>query len=394
MLLSAEAITSVQEIIKAEHFYRPANGQIFAAITKLVAEGEPVDPVTLAKALPRVDATHLHECMQVVPTPVNAATYARIVYDRWRQRQLVMIGQRISQLGFCEATTSDEVDSLLAQADGLVRELGEPSGRGLIWDDLIKKWVDWQDVEGDVTHTPWWELNRWFPGGGFHAGQLVMVGGRPGNGKSNAGLNIALNAAEHGQKTLIFSVEMDDVEVCSRLLAAGGWARFSQILAKKMDEDTKGRVDDYIEKSKGMPLEVIDQPYINVEQVIAHCRARRPEVVFIDYAQLIDPSNRRLPREQQVAHITRSLKVAAKALKMVVIVASQLKRIEGRLPTIEDLRESGAAEQDADVVILLHRPENSPKVKVIVGKNRNGPTGQVDLSFRGNVARVGDGAEH
>ena len=391
MLMSAEAITTVSEILKADTFYHPLHGKIYDAILKLVSNDEPVDAVILASTIPKMDATYLHECMQAVPTPASASYYARIVHDRWRQRQLIQVGYRITQLGYCEATTTGDVDELLAQADTFFRDLGEPSTGGLVWDDLVSKWVKWQDIEGDVIHTPWYEVNNFFPGGGFHAGQLVVVGGRPGMSKSNAGLNIVLNAAEHGQKTLIFSVEMDDDEVCSRLLAAGGWARLSQILAKKMDDETQERVDDYIEKSKGMPLEVIDQPYITVEQIIAHCRARKPKVVFIDYTQLIDPSNRKLPREQQVAHITRSLKVAAKSLKMVVIVASQLRRIEGRLPTIEDLRESGAAEQDADVVILLHRLDNSPKIKVIVGKNRNGPTGSVDLSFRGNIARVGDG---
>lgn len=403
ILLSPNAYSAVSEIIKAEHFYRPLHGEIFNAMTKLVNAGEPVDPITLARELEKAGklqriggAPYLLDLSQACPTANNASAYAKVVYDKWRQRQFIEAGERMKQLGYADATTSDEVDQLLGEADSIMRSLGEPTRGGLMWDDLVEKWKHSKPEHGDIIWTPWMELNAWFPGGGLRVGQLVIVGGRPGNGKSNAGLNIALFAAEHDVRTTIFSVEMDDVEVCSRLLAAGAHTKFGQVYTRQMDDEVKERVKEYVDKQKGMPLEVVDQPYITVEKIIAHCRVHRPRVIFVDYAQLITATDNKLVREQQVAHITRSLKVAAKSLKMVVIVAAQLKRMErtdrqGReiLPSISDLRESGAAEQDADIVILLHRPGDSAQVTVIVGKNRNGPTGQVKLRFRGELARIG-----
>lgn len=403
MLWSKPAITAVTELLKPEHFYRPNHGEMYKAIVHLVNEGEPADPLTLARELEkrgllrRIGAPYLHECMHNVPTALNAKYYAQIVYDRYRLRQVIGAGQRFIELGHTEATTTEEVDEVIARADEFFRELGEPTRQGLMWDDLVKKWRDWQQTKGGVVYTPWPELNAKLPGGGFHPGQLVIVGGRPAHGKSNAGLNIVLEAAEHNVPSTVFSVEMDDVEVASRLLAAGSWTEVKQIFAKKMDEETEERVEQYIEEHKGMPLDVVDQAYITVEQIVAHCRKRRPKIIFVDYAQLIEATNNKVLREQQVAHITRSLKVAAKHLGMVVIVASQLKRPsmpkrpeEGEgLPSISDLRESGAAEQDADIVLLLHRVGESPKIMMIVGKNRNGPTGRVPLTFRGNMARVG-----
>lgn len=399
MILDRNAIASVQEIITAKHFYRPNHEHIFEAIVNLSMSGDAVDKLTLSKELEKAGCLkkigglpYLITLTESVPTPLGASSYAKMVYDKWRQRQIIAAGQKFLHLGYTEATTSDEVDKLLAEADAAFRDLSEPARGGLMWDDLVEKWRTFKRDNGDILYTPWVELNEWFPGGGFHTGQLIIVGGRPGNGKSNAGLNIALHAAEHNVRTTVFSVEMDDIEVCSRLLAAGSYAQFSQVYTKdNMDDDTKDRLQRYIAKRKGMPLQVVDQPYISVEKIISHCRINRPKVIFVDYAQLIEPTNNKLAREQQVAHITRSLKVAAKSLRMIVVVASQLRRKqdENALPLISDLRESGAAEQDADIVILLHRPGESANVKVIVGKNRNGPIGEVSLRFRGNLARVG-----
>lgn len=399
MLLSPEAIKTVSEMLKREYFYRPSHGDIYDCIGSLVHRGEPVDSLTIADELSKRSllirtggAPYLLDLLQACPSPLSAGSYARIVYDKWRQRALIATGQQLLALGHEDASTPEDVDRLLDQADEFMRGLGERSSSALSWDDLVARWRTWQDTRADVIHTPWPELNDWFPGGGFHHGQLVVIGGRPGAGKSNAGLNVALGAAEHGRKTAVFSVEMDAPEVASRLLAAGSWTKVGQLIAKRMREDTLDRVNEYIESHKGMPLEVVDEPRITVERVVSHCRLSRPEVLFVDYSQLIEPTNHRVAREQQVAHVTRSLKIAAKSLKMVVILASQLKRLDRDpkvLPQISDLRESGAAEQDADIVILFHRPENAPNVKVIIGKNRNGPTGETGLRFRGDLARIG-----
>jgi replicative DNA helicase len=400
MLLSRTAVTDVIETLRPEHFYRPNHAEIYRSILNLTKAGEPVDPITVADELQnrallkRIGGgPYLHDVLEAAHSPGSASYYAHIIYSKWRIRRIVETGQRLVALGDMDATTTEEVEDLIAQADGWFRELSQAKS-GLMWDDLIKKWRNWQEYSGDVIRTPWPELNDWFPGRGFHAGQLIIVGGRPGNGKSNAGLNIVLGAAERNCSAVIFSVEMDDVEVACRLLAAGSWSKVSQLFSKKMDDDTKEQVNQYIEEKQGMPLEVVDEPYLSVEDIVAHCRIRRPQIIFVDYTQLIKPTNNKLQREQQVAHVTRSLKIAAKSIGMVVIAASQLKRIDRDRddkikPIISDLRESGAAEQDADVVILLHRPANAQHLTAIVGKNRNGPLGEARLKFRGELARVG-----
>lgn len=402
MLLSKEAIASVTQFLKGEHFYYPQHGDVYDVIVSLVNSGEPVDPILVASELDRRGtlsrvggAPRLHELTQAVPSPLSASSYARTVYDKWRQRQIIQAGQRLINKGYADATTTEEVDNLLAQADAIFRDLGQPAHSGMAWDDLVDKWREWQKVGGDVIHTPWPQVNAWMPGRGLHLGQLAVVGGRPGSGKSAAGLNIALGAAEHGRKTTIFSVEMDDVEVCSRLLAAGGWTKVGQLFAKEMDAEVTERVEDYITKSRGMPLEIVDNPGISVEEIVAHCRAQRPACIFVDYCQLMI-GNPKTERRDLVAHITRSLKIAAKQLQMVVIAAAQLNRESVRfdnktpkLPSLSDLAESDAIGRDADVVIFLQRLDNSPRVNMICVKNRNGVLGTTELPFRGSIARIG-----
>ena len=398
MMLSPAAVTDVMEILKPEHFYVPKNADIYQSILNLIKAGNPVDAVTVADELARrrllkkIGGPYLHTLISEVASPASAVYYAKMVRDKWRIRCIVETGHQLVQLGDMDVCTTEEVEQLLTEADKLFRKLGQTKS-GLMWDDLVKKWRNWQEDSGDVIRTPWPELNDWFPGRGFHPGQLIIVGGRPGQGKSNAGLNIVLGAAEHNCSSIIFSVEMDDVEVACRLLAAGSWTKVGQLFSKKMDDDTKEQVNRYIEEKQGMPLEVVDEPYLSVEDIIAHCRIRRPKVIFVDYTQLIRATDSKQQREQQVAHVTRSLKVAAKSLGMVVIAASQLKRLGDRddkiKPVISDLRESGAAEQDADIVILLHRPSDALNITAIVGKNRNGPLGEAKLKFRGDLARVG-----
>lgn len=399
MLLSREAISTVTELLKPNHFYNPNHETIYGVIVHLVGEGQPVDAVTVAAELGKIGvlqriggAPYLHTLIAGTPTPASAGSYARVVFDKARQRAIARVGHKLVSLGTTEASSSDDVDALLAQADDMFRELGGPAHKGLTWDQLVTKWRNWREGESRMIPTPWPDINTMF-NGGMAAGQMIIIGGRPGAGKSVSGLNVALGAAEQGHRVTVFSVEMDDVEVASRLLAAGSWASQAEIMSGKMKQETRDRVEDYISARKGLPLELVDQAYITVEQIIAHCRLRRPELIFVDYAQLIAPSNNKLVREQQVAHITRSLKVAAKHLQMVVVVAAQLNRgsADGsRVPLISDLRESGAAEQDADIVMLLHQPpDDDGVVQLIVGKNRNGPTGVATLIFRRALGRVG-----
>jgi replicative DNA helicase len=397
MMLSSTAITDVLDVLKADDFFKPAHSRIFEAISSQFSAGEPTDSVAVCNALDRCGllrnvggAPYLLDLIQQVPTATNAGYYARLVKGKAKLRKLAECGVRLQQLG--NEGDVDDIDAVLAFAESMFRELGEPAKSGLMWSDLVNRWQNWQEIKGDVVPSPWYELNQRLPGGGFHPGQLVIVGGRPAQGKSNAGLNVALHAAEQGSMATVFSVEMDAVEVCSRLLAAGTYSEVRQLFSKKLDAKTQGKIDAYIQQSKTLPLEVVDQPYIRVEQIVNHCRVRRPKIIFVDYTQLVAPTDSKINREQQVAHVLRSLKVAAKQLQMVVIAASQLKRRDERddkyEPKLSDLRESGAAEQDADIVLLLDRAPNAANMKVLVAKNRNGSTGYFLVKFRGDLARL------
>lgn len=396
MLLSKDSIPVVAEILNGTHFYRPNHTTIYQAITTLVSEGEPIDAVTVGRQLEldgdlrRIGgAPYLLTLISTVPTASNASSYARVVFDKARQRAILEAGQRFMQLGYADATSTEDVDSLLAEADTIFRDLGQPSRSGIMWDDLVKKWTTWQDDKTDVIPTPWVELNRWLPGGGFHLGSLVIFGARPGDGKSNAGLNVSLTAAEAGRSTSVFSVEMDDVEVTSRLLAAGSYSPLGQIIGKRMEPEVWERVDSYIRERAGMNLEVIDQPHISVEEIVGHCRTRQPQIIFVDYAQLISGSQR-IERRELIAHVTRSLKIAAKQQHMLVIAASQLNRESTKNdhgPSLSNLAEGDAIGRDADIVLLLQRDDKV--ARMICAKNRNGRTGSLELTFRGDMARLG-----
>lgn len=390
---NGNVVPEVLEILNSEDFFKPAHGRIFEVVASQYNAGLPTDTVSVKEALLKRrwltnigGAPYLLELTQTVPTPVNSAYYARLVKNHAKLRRLVQCGERFMRLGEGDI---DDVDDILARAEAMFRELGEPAKSGLMWNDLVSRWENWQTIKGDAVPSPWHELNDWFPGGGFHPGQLVIVGGRPGHGKSNLGLNIALYAAEGGRSSTVFSVEMDANEVCSRLLAAGSYSKVGQLFAKNMTAPTRTRIDSFIERTRGMQLEVVDQPHIRVEQIVNHCRVRKPQIIFVDYTQLVAPTDVKLIREQQVAHVFRSLKIAAKQLHMVVVAAAQLKRRDDTdkyKPRLSDLRESGAAEQDADIVLLLDR-KPSMQMEVLVAKNRNGPTGELEIRFHGDEAR-------
>ena len=398
MMLSQSAITDAMDIIKSDDFYRPPHARIFQVITELFAAGQPTDTIAVNNSLNDRGwgtnvggAPYLVELMQQVPCAKNASYYARLIKDKARLRKLIECGTRFEKLGY--EGDIDNIDGVFAYAESMFRELGETSRSGMMWADLVSRWQNWQQIMGEAIPSPWSELNEWVPGGGFNPGQLVIVGGRPAQGKSNVGLNIALYAAENGRMATVFSVEMDAVEVCSRLLAAGSISEVRQLFSKKMDEKTKRRIETYIDNTKTLPLEVVDQPYIRVEQIVNHCRVRRPKIIFVDYTQLVAPTDTKVVREQQVAHVLRSLKVAAKQLQMVVVAASQLKRRDDQdkyPPKLSDLRESGAAEQDADIVLLLDRPLTAANMKVLVAKNRNGATGEFTVPFYGQYAKLGN----
>lgn len=396
MMLNNKTISEVMQVVKGGDFYRPNNALIFDAIVSLYSRGEPADPVTVHRELGKLaekvgGAKALLDMHSSVPTATNASAYAKIVSQHSRLRRLADVGSQFQRLAYDSPV--DEADEIIVTAERFFREVTAPSAFGSRFCELVGQWRDWQTRPDDIISTPWPELNEYL-GGGLRRGKLYVVGGRPGAGKSLAGLNMAAHVAEQGRKTVVFSMEMVATEVTSRLLAFGAWANYGEIFRKRMSEETLERVNAYIESHPDLNLEVVDRASIKVEEICAHIRANSPDCVFVDYCQLISASDTRVGRREQIDHITRSLKVAAAESGCAIILASQVNRSPatgGRAPTIADLRESGGIENDADVVMLLHRDElMGGCVQLHVGKNRDGRMGTIDLTFRGEIARIGN----
>jgi replicative DNA helicase len=398
MMLANKTINEVIQLVKSQDFYYPKHQFVFDAIVSLFTRGEPVDALTVGdelttrKQIRQVGgAVTLIDMISNVPTPTSANYYAKIVSQKSKLRRLAEVGSFFQRIAF---DAGDDGDEAIVMAEKYFREIQQPTQGGVNFGSLVRDWRTWQDSPEDIISTPWPELNNYL-GGGMRRGKLYVVGGRPGSGKSMAGLNMAAHVAEKEKlPTIIFSMEMVANEVASRLLAAGAWANYGEIFRKRMSGETIERVNDYIDSHSDLNLEVFDRASITVEEIVGYIRAHKPACAFIDYCQLIAPSDSKIGRREQVDHITRSLKVCAADTGCAIILASQVNRgpaTGNRMPTIADLRESGGIENDADVVLLLHREdEGAGSVKLNVGKNRDGKLGTIEFIFRGDVARIGN----
>jgi hypothetical protein len=256
----------------------------------------------------------------------------------------------------------------------------------------LDKWREWRDSEGvEPIPLPWPSLSKKLAGG-LYPGRVYIVAARAGCGKSTIGQNIVTHAALHHRTSFVVSVEMPVVEVVSRVIAAQAGVDYSNITRREFDEDLS-RVDDFIRRYRNLPMFICDEPTLAVEQVAQRCRALKNssglELLFLDYVQLLSPSDRKAPRQEQVAHIARQVKLLAMELEIAVVMAAQLNRAaESEPPRLAHLRESGELEQSADCVLLVHGVENSPNVDISIAKNRTGPPGSVTLLRRFDQSRV------
>lgn len=267
-------------------------------------------------------------------------------------------------------------------------------------------WEQWQQTISsrervhNAIPTPWPDLNKKLAGG-LHRGRTYVAGGRPGEGKSILGVNMATDAAEAGYSTVIFSVEMREHEVASRIIASGAHAEYGQITRREIDDFNWSRIGEWGDTNSAMPLRIVDKSNIGVEYVTAVCRtikrAHGLDVVFVDYLQLLNSGGgaSKATRERQIAEMSRALKVLAQEQDCAVIIACQLNRNsanEKRAPILADLRESGAIEQDCDVAILLHHildgGERTGDVELVVAKNRTGTLGAVRARWMAYQARI------
>ena len=417
MMLSKDAIADVVESLRGNDFYRPAHQTIFDVVLDLYGRGEPVDAVTVAAELTKRGeiariggAPYLHTLISSVPTAANAGYYAKIVAERAILRRLVEAGTRIVQLGY--SGIGNEVDDIVDRAQAAIYDVTErrQTDDYSILESLLQPTMDEIEASGHrgggLTGVPTGFADLDALTNGLHPGQLIVIAGRPAMGKSTLGLDIARSASiKHGQTSVLFSLEMSKHEITMRLLSAEARIPLQAMRTGQMRDDDWKKLTSRLGDVASAPMYIDDSPNLTMMEIRAKSRRLKQRhelrVVIVDYLQLMSSHTKVENRQQEVSQISRSLKLLAKELEVPVIALSQLNRgpeqRNDKKPQLSDLRESGAIEQDADVVILLHREDiyerESPRAgeaDLIVAKHRNGPTNTIVVAFQGHYSRFVD----
>jgi replicative DNA helicase len=416
MMLSKDAISDVLDVIKSHDYYRPAHQTVHEAILDLYGRGEPADAVTVAAELTRRGeigrmggAPYLHTLIASVPTAANAGYYARIVRERAILRRLVEVGTRIVQLGYSgDGDANELVDRAEAEVYGVTdRRVSEDY---LPLSEIMPGALD--EIEaigsrgGNLAGVPTGFADMDALTNGLHPGQMIIIAARPAIGKSALALDICRSASiKHGLTSVLFSLEMSRNEITMRLLSAEARVPLHAMRTGQLGEDDWTRLARRMSEVVDAPLYIDDSPNMSMMEIRSKCRRLKQrnelKLVVVDYLQLMSSPKRVENRQQEVSELSRSLKLLAKELNVPVVALAQLNRgpemRTDKRPLLADLRESGSIEQDADVVILLHREDayerESPRAgeaDLIVAKHRNGPTTTVTVAFQGHYSRFVD----
>jgi len=413
MLMSKDAIANVLELVRGRDFYKPAHESIFGAILHLYGLGEPADPITVAAELTRRGEIsrvggpiYLHDLLSSVAIAANASYYAEIVREKAILRRLVEASIKIAQLGY---QAQGDVDDIVDQAQQTIFQVNDnPLGEDYKpLSDLLQP--TWDEMEILASHggklagvpTGFTQLDKLT--NGFHAGQMIIVAARPAVGKSTLSLDFARSAAiEHNLPTVLFSLEMSSMEIMMRLMAAESGVGLQSIRTGNLDDDWD-RLSAVSSRLAAAPLFLDDSPNLTMMEIRAKARRLKQrhglKFVIIDYIQLMSSGKKVESRQVEVSEFSRQIKLLAKELDLPVIAISQLNRSpdarQDKKPMLSDLRESGSLEQDADLVLLLHRDDvyqPDPGLRdymadVIVAKHRNGATRNIKLVFQGHLSR-------
>ncbi|MFH8380041.1 replicative DNA helicase [Kitasatospora sp. NPDC018058] len=418
MLLSKDAIADVVEVLKPADYYRPAHEMVHGAILDLYARGEPADPITVAGELTKRGelqrvggASYLHTLVNSVPTAANAEYYAQIVHERAVLRRLVEAGTRIAGMGYAAEGDVDEiVNAAQAEIYAVTEQRTNEDYAPLA--DIMEGALD--EIEaigsrnGQMSGVPTGFADFDQLTNGLHPGQMIVIAARPAMGKSTLALDFARACSIHHKlPSVIFSLEMGRNEIAMRLLSAEARVALHHMRSGNMTDDDWTRVARRMPDVSEAPLFIDDSPNLSMMEIRAKCRRLKQrndiKLIVIDYLQLMQSggSRRAENRQQEVSDMSRNLKLLAKELEVPVIALSQLNRgpeqRTDKRPMVSDLRESGSIEQDADMVILLHREDayekESPRAgeaDLIVAKHRNGPTATITVAFQGHYSRFVD----
>lgn len=388
-------------LLSPNDFNDPVLGDIWGAATTLHSEGKRVSRAGVARLLTTPGARSRIDRLTEIVTPSSVPATLTEIRDA-SQRRRIALALTDSLTATLGAETPDEaLQGALATITGLMQD-SEPDDTVRI-DKALTEWeqkITQTDETSRIIPTPWEALNRKLAGG-LHPGRTYIFGARPGVGKSLSGVNICTYAAHKGFPAAIFSAEMPTFEVTSRIVAASTQTNYGDIVRRDIGRTESDQIKAWIRhvKETQMPLYVADKPGMTVEAIMAQARALKRskglDVIFVDYLQLIKETDNRVSRERQVAHISWSLKQLSKELDIAVVIAAQLNRnsaAEQAPPQLNELRESGSIEQDADVVILIDKVmvENQFQGEVMfyIRKNRTGELCEIPLAFRGHVARI------
>lgn len=413
MLLSPGAIIDVTDIITSADFYSPRHGHIFQAIINVDLRGERPDPVIVADELSRQGlldmcggSPALVSLQAGTPTITGAGHYARIINEHAQLRRMIGAANEINQLGYSiphdVPAAVDQAEQILFEAAGHVRRTGISTLEDVLsigLDRLEKLYDSGETITG--VPTGFADLDKSLLG--LQPGALYIVGARPAMGKSAFALNLAAHAALRAKVTTLFvSLEMSEVDLTNRLLAAETQVPLDRLLSGRLDDRDWQRITTGIGTLAGAPLRFLCTSNIGLMELRSrarHLRARNQlGLVIVDYLQLMDGRSNAETRQVEVAELSRGLKKLAVELQVPIVAVAQVSRgIEHRAdkrPTLADLKESGAIEADADVVMFLYRDEiyneHSPDqgvAEIIIAKHRQGPTGTNKLAYRGHLTQ-------
>ena len=414
MLTDKEAIISAIEVLKEEDFYREDNKTIYGAILNLYNKAEPVDIITLKSELASIGKLeavggleYLAELPDKVPTTANVDKYIKIVEEKSLLRNLLRTANEIIKLGYDE---TQEVDFLMDQAEKKIFDAIQSrnqKGYFAIKDILVDTFTELEQLYNQkqhITGIPTGFADLDYKTAGMHGSELILVAARPAMGKSAFALNIATYAATRGNAPVaVFSLEMSKEQMVNRILCSEAMVDSNKVRTGKIDDEDWAKLAEASGRLSESKIFIDDTPGISIMEIRAKCRKLKLEqnigLVVIDYLQLIQGTGKRgASREQEISEISRSLKILAKEINVPVIALSQLSRaVEQRpdhRPMLSDLRESGAIEQDADIVMFLYRDdyynEDSEKkniAEVIMAKHRAGSTGTIELLWLGNYTK-------
>jgi len=419
LIIDKDAIATVLETINAEDFYREDNKEIFSAICDLFETSKPIDLLTIKEQLRlrgTLDAVggiaYIAELSTKVPTSANVGYYAKIVEEKSLLRKLIRASTDIVNMGYA---ADEEVQTIVDSAEKKIFDVIQKRNvKGFtpiksILIDNFEKLEQLYNQKGYLTGLSYGFKDLDLKTAGIHNSDLVLIAARPALGKTAFALNIALNvAAYQKQPVAIFSLEMSKEQLVNRLLCCEGLIPSDRMRTGKLEEDDWGKLAEAMSKLSDAPLYIDDTPGQTVMEIRAKCRRLKMEkglgLVVIDYLQLMQGSRKSDSRQQEVSDMSRALKIMAKELDVPVITLSQLSRAPDARPdhhpVLSDLRESGAIEQDADIVMFLYRddyynPETEKKniAEVILAKHRGGSTGTVELVWLGQYTKFANKLE-